>query len=70
MPTADEIMKILTSLPAEKYRAAVAYISFLAGSDDSVSVRRRKQIEFVLRTAGRIDVDEEAVMNLRMSSII
>ena len=38
--------------------------------DDRKEDRRGKQIEFVKRTAGKIEVDENAVEELRMRSMI
>lgn len=82
MPTVEDVSRVLTDMTPEKYIAAVSYIYYLAEkplsptADSSVTnnttkeLQRKRQIEFVKRTAGKIQVDEEAIEELRMRSMI
>ena len=77
MPTVEDITKILTDMDPDKYYAAVSYIYYLAKipessteAVDSKEEQRCRQIKFVERTAGKIQVDEKAIEELRMGSMI
>lgn len=77
MPTVDDVSRILTNMDPDKYSAAVSYIYYLADIPISVvSGRgarkdlRDRQVRFVEKTAGKINVDERAIEDLRMGSMI
>ncbi len=76
MPTVEDVSKILNGMTADKYIAAVSYIYYLANlplhdvSQENKDNQRKKQIEFVKRTAGKIVVDEAAIEELRLRSMI
>ena len=77
MPTIEDVSKILTNMDNDKYKAAVSYIYYLANipvstmsAENEKETQRSKQIEFVNRTAGKIRVDEKAIEDLRMRSMI
>lgn len=77
MPTVDDVSRILTNMDPDKYSAAVSYIYYLADIPISaVSGRvtkndqRERQKRFAEKTAGKINVDERAIEDLRMRSMI
>ncbi len=77
MPTVEDVSRILTNMDYDKYNAAVRYIYYLADLPaNSVSfenkneTKRSRQVEFVKRTAGKLKVDEQAIEELRMRSMI
>ena len=71
MPTIDDVTKVLNTMDAETYSAAVKYIFFLADSQEKKSQNRMEnQRKFIEETAGKITVDEEAITKLRMGSMI
>jgi hypothetical protein len=76
MPTIEDVSKVLTGMTSDKYLAAVSYIYYLANMplqlvpEKAKETQRKKQIEFVKRTAGKIEVDEKSIEELRMRSMI
>ena len=77
MPTVEDISRILTNMDRDRYKAAVSYIYYLAEipasavtSECEEHTQRSRQIEFVKKTAGKISVDEDAITELRMGSMI
>ena len=70
-PDIEAITRILSNMDSETYGAAVRFIYFL----DSESQKKDKnnknlQEKFIMETSGKISVDEDAVMDLRMRSMI
>ncbi len=77
MPTVDDVSRILTNMDPDKYCAAVSYIYYLADIPISAAPSRivkndlrDRQIRFAEKTAGKINVDERAIEDLRMRSMI
>lgn len=71
MPTIEDVTKILSTMDEDSYRAAVKFIYYLA--DDQKKKEKdalQQQQRFVNETAGKITVDEEAINELRMRSMI
>lgn len=71
MPTIEDITKILSTMDADSYRAAVKYIYYLADDqkkkeNDALKLQQR----FVDETAGKVSVDMDAINELRMRSMI
>lgn len=71
MPTIEDITKILSTMDADSYRAAVKYIYYLADDqkkkeNDALKLQQR----FVEETAGKVSVDMDAINELRMRSMI
>ncbi len=71
MPTIEDVTKILSEMDENSYYAAVRFIYYLASdSYKNQNERMIKQKRFVEETAGKIEVDENAVNNLRMGCMI
>lgn len=77
MPTVDDVSRILTNMDPDKYSAAVSYIYYLADIPISAASgrvtkneQRERQKRFAEKTAGKINVDERAIEDLRMRSMI
>lgn len=70
MPTIEEITKILANMSQENYGAAVKYIYFLASNQHSNDLGIEGQKKFLEETVGKVEVDEDAINNLRMRSMI
>ena len=71
MPTIEDLTKILSEMDQDSYRAAVKFIYFLM--DDQQNKEKellKKQKTFIEETAGKITVDEVAINELRMGSMI
>ena len=71
MPTVDELTKILLKMDPDSYSAAVKFIYFLmedrkVKEDDLMN----RQKAFIKETIGKISIDEDAVNELRMGSMI
>lgn len=71
MPTVDELTKILLKMDSDSYSAAVKFIYFLiedqkVKEDDLMN----RQKAFIKETTGKISIDEDAVNELRMGSMI
>lgn len=71
MPTIEDITKILSTMDADSYRAAVKFIYYLADDqkkkeNDALKLQQR----FVDETAGKVSVDMDAINELRMRSMI
>ena len=71
MPTITEITKLLSEMNEDNYLSAVKYIYFLMAdqkkSDDDKMMSQKKFLE---ETKGIIDIDENAVKELRMGCMI
>ena len=71
MPTIDDITKVLSDMDENTYSEAVRIIYYLASSSNTPkNERMKRQRQFVDETAGKIQVDEDAIMELRMRSMI
>ena len=71
MPTIEDVTKILSAMDEESYRAAVKFIYYLADDQKKKENDSLKQQQcFVNETAGKISVDEDAINELRMRSMI
>ena len=71
MPTIEDLTKILSEMDQDSYRAAVKFIYFLM--DDQQNKEKellKNQKAFIEETAGKITVDEVAINELRMESMI
>lgn len=71
MLTADELTKILLKMDSDSYSAAMKFIYFLmedqkVKEDDLMN----RQKAFIKETAEKISIDEDAVNELRMGSMI
>ena len=70
MPTIEEVTNVLSSMDKEKYSAAVSYIYYLVANTQTGDSTKVNQQRFISETAGKILVDEAAINNLRMGSMI
>lgn len=71
MPTIEELTNILSKMDSDSYSAAAKFIYFLL--DDQKNKEENmlmKQQAFIEETAGKISVDEDAINELRMGSMI
>jgi hypothetical protein len=69
MPTVDELTKILLKMDPDSYSAAVIYFLMedqKVKEDDLMN----RQKAFIKETTGKISIDEDAVNELRMGSMI
>ena len=71
MPTVDELTKSLLKMDPDSYSAVVKSIYFLmedqkVKEDDLMN----RQKAFIKETIGKISIDEDAVNELRMGSMI
>lgn len=65
MPTIEDLIKILSEMDQDSYRAAVKFIYFLM--DDQQNKEKellKNQKAFIEETAGKITVDEVAINEL------
>ena len=70
MPTIDEVTKILSNMDKDTYGAAVRFIYYLASTSQRDNSYIENQKKFISESAGKILIDEEAITNLRMGSMI
>ena len=71
MPSIDDVAKVLSDMDTETYRAAVHFIFYLKNESEKKELQNKKnQMEFLRDTSGKIMVDEKAVIDLRMRSMI
>ena len=71
MPSIDDVAKVLSEMDSETYNAAVHYIFYLKNeSEKKESENIKSQLEFLRETSGKISIDENAVNDLRMRSMI
>lgn len=70
MPTLEEVTKMLSNMDKETYRTAVKFICYLLENSQAVDFSMVDQKRFIDETAGKISVDENAIYNLRMESMI
>lgn len=70
MPTIDEVTRMLSTMDKDAYGAAVKFIYYLAENSQNRKSDRENQIKFINETAGKIMVDEAAINDLRMGSMI
>ncbi len=70
MPTIEEVIKVLSNMGKEKYSAAVNFIYYLVTNSQDRDLSKVDQQRFLNETAGKISVDEMAISNLRMGSMI
>ncbi len=71
MPTIEDVTKVLSDMDENTYSEAVRIIYYLASSSNtSKNERMKRQRQFVDETAGKIQVDEDAVMQLRLRNLI
>ena len=71
MPTIEDVTRVLEKMDSETYGAAVRFIYYL---DEESKKREEKSLEcqrdFIRETSGKIIIDEDAVNDLRMGSMI
>ena len=71
MPTIEDVTKLLSTMDEESYRAAVKFIYYLADDQKKKeNASLKKQQCCGDETAGKICVDEDAINELRMRSMI
>lgn len=70
MPTIDEVTKVLSQMDKDTYGVAVKFIYYLAENSQNADSDLEKQKRFINDTAGKISVDETAINDLRMGSMI
>ncbi|MDO4808548.1 MAG: hypothetical protein Q4A04_01080 [Eubacteriales bacterium] len=71
MPSIDDVAKVLSEMDSETYNAAVHFIFYLKNErEKKESENIRSQLEFLRETSGKISIDENAVNDLRMRSMI
>ena len=71
MPTIEDVTKILLTMDEDSYKAAVKFIYYLFDDQKrKESDNLKLQQQFVQETAGKFSVDEDAINELRMGSMI
>lgn len=71
MPTIEDLTQILSRMDPDSYSAAVKFIYFLV-EDQKIKENDllNRQKAFIEETVGKISVDEDAIDDLRMGSMI
>lgn len=70
MPSIEDVTKVLSNMDKETYIAAVKYIYYLAQSEGDNGVVMSQQQQFLEDTLGKVEIDENAVNNLRTGCMI
>lgn len=71
MPTIEDITKILQSMDSESYNAAVRFIYYLEDENKrKLKEDINNQEKFINETAGKVNLDFDSVVDLRMRSMI